>query len=87
RTEVLIDKKTEFDRALLWLKKGEEFQINPNSSFFVLPDQRTTTPSSEFRIIEDHESDKQEYWTEIEYKGKNIRPSPADILIMMKASG
>lgn len=82
KSDELLIRKNEYDNALKWLKKGEKYQINPKSKFIVLPEQSTKTPSSEFRIIEDHESDEKKNWQEIRIQESEIRPSPDDILIM-----
>ncbi|WP_061250164.1 hypothetical protein [Leptospira alstonii] len=74
--------KKELDKAIIWLIKGEEHNIDPNKEILILPEVRTQTPSSEFRIIEDHESDKALNWTEIEIGNKKIRPSPGSWLIL-----
>lgn len=82
KSDELITKKNEYDNALKWLKKGEKYQINPKSKFIILPEQSTKTPSSEFRIIEDHESDDKNNWQEIKVQDSEIRPRPDDVLIM-----
>ncbi|GJM61210.1 hypothetical protein [Persicobacter diffluens] len=78
----LVEKKNELAGAIRWLKQGENFQIDPSSEFIVLPETLTNTPSSEYRLIEDHESDNQNRWTEVNIKGEIVRPSPDDIIIL-----
>ena len=84
KNEELLNKKLQFSMAVEWLKKGMRFQIHPKSKVKVLPEQKTMTPSSEYRIIEDHESDNKEYWTEVRPNGEELRPSPGDFVIIQK---
>ena len=84
KSEELLIKKNEYGNALKWLRKGEEYQINPKSKFIVLPQQSTKTPSSEFRIIEDNESDDIKNWTQVKVQDLELRPSPDDILIIKR---
>jgi len=80
-TNLLIEKKS-LDSAIKWLKKGEEFNIDPNKQIISLPQTQTKTPSSEFRIIEDNESDKIEHWEEVKINDKIIRPLPGSWIIL-----
>jgi len=74
--------KKSLDSAIKWLKKGEEFNIDPNKQIISLPQTQTKTPSSEFRIIEDNESDKIEHWEEVKINDKIIRPLPGSWMIL-----
>lgn len=80
-SESINDKKN-IDNAIKWLKKGMENQINPDLNIIVIPEQATKTPSSEFRLIEDHESDDKKYWTEVKINDTELRPLTGDFLIM-----
>jgi hypothetical protein len=51
----------------------------------VLPDKRTRTHLSEFRIVEDHETDRRQYWIELCDDHGPLRPLPGDLLIRRKA--
>jgi len=81
-TEELINCKKNIDNAVKWLKAGMENQINPDLNIVVIPETLTKTPSSEFRLIEDHESDDKKYWTEVKLDKMELRPLPGDFLIM-----
>lgn len=81
-TSEFIQEKRNIDQAIKWLKKGMQNQINPDWNIVRLPAQNTQTPSSEFRLVEDHESDDPTYWTEVKLDGRELRPSPGDFLIM-----
>ncbi len=84
KTLELLHEKKNIDNAIKWLKKGMENEVNPNLKIIKLPEQTTQTPSSEFRLIEDHESDEKKDWTEIKVNDKEIRPTSSDFLIMEK---
>ncbi|NGF75644.1 hypothetical protein G5B10_07110 [Fluviicola sp. SGL-29] len=81
-TSELISDKRNIDNAIKWLKKGMQHQINHDLKIIMIPEQATKTPSSEFRLIEDHESDDKKYWTEVKLNDIELRPSPGDFLIM-----
>ena len=77
-----VNEKRNIDNAIKWLKKGMENQINPDLNIITIPKQTTETPSSEFRLIEDHESDDKKYWTEVKLNDTSLRPVSGDFLIM-----
>lgn len=77
-----INDKRNIDNAIKWLKKGMENQINPDFNVIVIPEKVTKTASSEFRLIEDHESDDKKNWTEVKINDSELRPLPGDFLIM-----
>ena len=74
----LIEYKNQIDYSLSLLKKCEEFDIRPSSIFNKLPIQKTRTPSSDYRIVEDHETDDQNYWTEVDF---DLRLHEGDVII------
>lgn len=77
----LTKKIDQFRKAKKWLIIGQELNINSDSKFHKLPTTITKTPSSEYRLIEDHESDDRTNWTEVIIEGKQIRPSEGDYII------
>jgi len=81
QNEILLSEKKNLDFAIKWLEKGEKYNINPNNKIIKLPDTETKTPSSEYRIIEDHESDNCENWNELKIDQNFIRPIPGSWLI------
>jgi hypothetical protein len=48
---------------------------------YVLPAPKTRTPTSEFRVMEDHETDERRYWTEVTIDGAHVRPGARWTLI------
>ena len=84
QTQELLAKIHNYRGAIRWLELGQELNIDPKSKTSLLPWTETQSPSSEFRIIEDHESDDPNHWTEIKIKGKEFRPSPGDLIIQIK---
>ena len=64
------------------LKKCEEFGVLPNSDFTRLPQQTCQTPSSEYRVMEDIESDERRYWVEATKEGgRQLRLQQGDVVI------
>ncbi len=81
-SEEHVNAKLNIDRAIKWLKKGMKHQINPDFEIVKLPKMLTRTPSSEYRLIEDHETDDQKFWTEVKPNNQELRPLEGDFLIM-----
>jgi len=81
-TPELINTKKDIDNAIKWLKRGMDNQINPDFNIITIPNKETQTPSSEYRLIEDQETDEKQYWTEVKFNKKELRPLPGDFLIM-----
>lgn len=81
-----LEWKLELDLALSCLAMFEKLGIDPTFEAFVLPEKRTTTPSSEYRLVEDHETDDPRYWKEVDLDGHALRPHPGAILLVRKGS-
>ena len=79
--ESALELKRQLDVAVACLEFCQRHQIRPDCSVTVLPPTRTRTPSSEYRIVEDHESENREDWTEIEVNGQPLRPGEDDIIL------
>ena len=52
-----------------------------NERAYILPEPETRTPSSEFRIMEDHETDERRHWTEVTIDGAHVRPGTGWVLL------
>lgn len=76
-----IQLKRELDAAINCLEFCQRHQIHPNSQVVVLPETQTQTPSSNYRVLEDHETDNSEHWIELEMNGKPLHLYPGDIII------
>jgi hypothetical protein len=76
-----IQLKRQLDAAVLCLEFCQRHQIRPNSEVVVLPDTQTQTPLSNYRVLEDHETDKREHWVEVEVNGEPLQLYPGDIII------
>ncbi|WP_298516389.1 hypothetical protein [uncultured Kordia sp.] len=81
-SQELIAEKKALDMAISWLEKADSLNIDVNKKIVQIPQNKTNTPSSEFRIIEDHESDDKNNWEEIEINGEVIRPLADSWLIL-----
>jgi hypothetical protein len=73
----------EIDHALGLLKLCVRYGLQPTSTVTVLPRQGTETPSSEYRVFEDHESDNPSCWTEVEANGVPVRVHGGDLLVTL----
>ena len=71
----------QLDMAISCLEFCQRHQIHPNCQVTVLPPTLTRTPFSEYRIMEDQETENRECWTELSIKGQEFRPSEGDILL------
>ncbi len=73
--------KHQLDDAIGCLDLCERHQIRPEARVVAVPEPQTRSPSSEFRLVEDHESDCREVWTEAMLDGEPIRPLPGSLII------
>ena len=64
RKAELIGNKNILVCSVKLLKKCEQHEIWPTSIFTTLPAQECPTPSSDYRIMEDCESEDPQYWIE-----------------------
>lgn len=73
--------KLQLDDAIQCLRFCEAHAITASAKVIQLPQTRTRTPSSEYRIFEDHETEDREFWTELKIGTVEVRPSPGTLLI------
>ena len=73
--------KLQIDDAIASLKLCERHSITASAKVIELPETRTRTPSSEYRVLEDHETEDREIWTELIIANEAIRPSPGALLV------
>ena len=76
-----VQPKLELDRAIGCLELCQRYDIHPSSKVLVLPVPLTVTPSSEYRLIEDNETDDREKWIEAKVNGQFIRPLPGSFIV------
>jgi hypothetical protein len=74
-------KAAEIDRAIGLLRLCARYGIQPNAEVVVLPAQGTQTPSSEYRVMEDHETDDRSRWTEVKVRGVPVRAHEGHLLV------
>lgn len=79
----VLAEKLEYDDAIAILEFAIKWNISSNAVVAKLPANKTSTPSSEYRIIEDHESDDRKWWTEVEVDNKAIRPLEGSLILEM----
>ena len=73
--------KLQLDDAITCLQWCEAHSITASAKVTQLPETRTRTPSSEYRIVEDHETEDRSVWTELQLNQQPLRPSPGMLLV------
>ncbi len=79
-----LNRKRELNRAIRILRWAQSFALAGDEKSVVVPEARTKTPSSEFRVLEDHETDDRKWWTEVETDGERLRLYPGDLIVRRK---
>ena|SRR5579871_2899949 len=74
--------RREFAEAKRCLEMCARLGLDGRERTYVLPLPGTVSPSSEYRLVEDHETDDHKYWTEIVIDGARVRPRPHWVLIV-----
>lgn len=73
--------KRQIDTAISCLELCQLHQIHPSANVTVLPDTETRSPFGDYRIVEDHETENRECWTELKIDGHLLALYPGDIII------
>ena len=76
-----LQAKRQLDDAVNCLQFCQRHQLRFNSEVTVLPNTQTRTPASNYRVLEDHETEARECWVELEINGKPLHLYPGDIVI------
>jgi hypothetical protein len=71
----------EIDDAIGCLKLCEKYHLHAGSKVTVIPFPQNRTPSSEFRLIEDQETESREHWIEVFVNGQTLRPLPGSVIV------
>ncbi|MBQ4810297.1 hypothetical protein J8M20_03075 [Pseudoalteromonas luteoviolacea] len=80
----LIGNKNLIEHSISLLKKCDKHGISAGSIFTKLPQTQCDSPSSEYRIIEDGETDDPQYWQEVKIDNKQfncVRLGEGDVVI------
>lgn len=83
KTELISNKKL-IENAIQLLKKCHDYGISTNAIFTKLPQKQCDTPSSEYRIVEDGETDNPQHWHEVSIENKpfnHVRLGEGDIVV------
>ncbi|MBN2291599.1 MAG: hypothetical protein JXM70_04190 [Pirellulales bacterium] len=81
----LIRRKLEIENAIKILTACMEFKTAGKITTTKIPDPQNYTPSSEFRLIEDQETDSRDNWIEVvDELGEEIRPLPRSVIISVR---
>jgi hypothetical protein len=68
----LIGNKNLIEHSIKLLKKCDSYGIVAGSIFTKLPQKHCDSPSSEYRIVEDGETDDPQYWQEVNIENKQF---------------
>lgn len=79
--DVKWTKSTDIDLVIGRLRLCEEHEIYPKSIVIPLPTQLVRSGSSDYRIMEDCETEDRQSWKEAKHRGKPIRANEGDLLI------
>lgn len=85
-SQAILSHKFELDRAIGCLQLCERYGIQPGAAVIVLPEKNTTTPLSEYRVVEDCETDDRAGWIEVEVEGSPVRPIPGALIVERAAT-
>lgn len=80
----LIGNKTLLEHSVKLLRKCDENGIYAGSVFTKLPKKKCDSPSSDYRIVEDGETDNPQSWWEVEIESKqdkHVRLGEGDVVI------
>ena len=80
----LIGNKNLVEYAINLLRKCEDFDVKPSSIFTKLPEQACQSPSSDYRIMEDCETEDSKCWVEAKVEGRQfnqVRLNQGDVVI------
>ena len=84
---VILDTKLELDKAIGCLRLCGKYEIEPEASVITLPEKSTKTILSEYRVVEDCETDERTRWIEVEVAGHRVRPIPGALIIERTRKG
>jgi hypothetical protein len=80
-TQADIIKKNELKNAIVILEYCHTNEISGNIKVTVIPEAPVQTPSPEFRLMFDNETDKRELWSEVLVNGKPVRPQQGALIL------
>ena len=80
-SSVALDRKRDVDAAIAALKLCAAHGIHGKATVTKLPMTQTSTPSSDYRLVEDHETDDPHTWTEVVVNDVPVRATPWTLLV------
>ncbi|AVV52089.1 hypothetical protein [Leptospira santarosai] len=81
QTEENLNFKLQMDRAILCLEYCEKYKINPPTIKNTIELPILDTGWSDWRILNDCETDDRSYWIELTKEGRPVYLSSGDLLI------
>lgn len=76
-----LRRKLQLDDAIDCLRLCERYQIRPDATVVRLPEPQTKSPSCEYRVVEDQETERREHWIEVMINGVPLRPVPGSLVV------
>ena len=80
--EVLVLRKESLVKSLRLLQQLTEYDVAPRAKIHTLPLPESSGHFSEFRLLDDQETEDRSHWTELEIEGDPVRAIVGDILIL-----
>jgi hypothetical protein len=77
----LIGAINEIDLACKRLELCEQWGIFPKSIVRALPQQKCENGSSDYRIMEDCETESRQHWLEADFNGRTHRFNAGDLIV------
>lgn len=77
----LIGRKSEVELAISRLALCERWALYPSSIIRRLPRQKCQSGSSDYRIMEDCETEHRESWVEADFDGQRHRLNEGDLIV------
>ncbi len=82
KVEALVERKNSLVKSLRLLRQLATHEIDPKAAIYSLPLPRYSGHFSEFRIMDDNETEDREQWTELEIEGAPLKASVGDLVIL-----
>ena len=78
----LIKRKDSLVNSLRLLRQLSAFEVEPKAKIHTLPLPQSVGAFSEFRLMDDQETEDRNVWMELEIEGEPVRAIVGDIIIL-----
>ena len=80
--EVFVQRKDSLLKSLRLLRQLSDYEVSPKAKIHSLPFPDRSGHFSEFRLLDDQETEERSDWTELEIEGEPVRAIVGDVLIL-----